>query len=222
MTHTILSIMNAYGYAAIFALILIENIFPPIPSEVILSFGGFMTTSTTLQVPVVILVASLGSLVGAYALYAIGYLLSEARLMQLFQSKPMRRLGFVPEDVRIAINSFNKHGKATVFFCRFIPIVRSLISVPAGIARMNLASFTILTFVGSALWNTALVLLGRAFGSAWEEVVVVFDRYSTVAAVVMALALVVGGLWLYLKVLQPRVNAARDAVNLDDSSSHLS
>lgn len=219
MTQTILTIMNTYGYGAIFALILIENIFPPIPSEVILSFGGFMTTYTSMHVAIVILVASLGSLVGAYALYAIGYLLSEKRLMRLFSSTAMRRLGFIPQDVHIAINSFNKHGKATVFFCRFIPIVRSLISVPAGTARMNILSFTVLTFAGSMLWNTVLVLLGRGFGSAWEEVVAVFDSYSTIAAILIALALVIAGGWLYLKVLKPRITAAREAVDQQSSAS---
>ena len=171
MYEWIIEIMNKFGLLGIFLLITIENIFPPIPSEVILTFGGFMTTpvDSTITIWGVIIVSTLGSVVGAIILYGIGLLLSAERLGAILDGKIGKLLGFKKDDVFKACDWFNKKGKITVLFCRCVPIVRSLISIPAGMAKMRFDLFVILTTLGSFIWNIILVYLGAAAGASWEE-----------------------------------------------------
>ena len=122
--------INQFGYFAVGALIFIENVFPPIPSEVILPLSGFFTTTTDMVLPLVIISATTGSVLGAYILYGIGWVLSRERLMRFFETRPMRLLGFKGSDIASAIDWFDRKGQATVLICRCIPVVRSLISIP--------------------------------------------------------------------------------------------
>jgi len=184
MQEWIINIMNQFGYFGIALLIAIENIFPPIPSEVILTFGGFMTTYTDMNIWLVVLFATIGSVVGAIVLYSVGRLLTPERLGRLIDKVgPVLRLK--REDINKAEGWFNRKGNFTVFFCRFIPIVRSLISIPAGMASMNFGSFLIFTTVGSAIWNVVLVYLGTVFGENWETIVNFMNKYSSATAVVL-------------------------------------
>ncbi len=180
MQNWIIQIMNTFGYAGIALLIAIENIFPPIPSEVILTFGGFMTTYTSMNIWGVIIFATIGSVVGAIVLYGIGRWLSPEKLERWLDGRLGKILHFKKEDVSRAADWFSKRGKPTVFFCRFIPIVRSLISIPAGIARMNMVIFLILTTVGTFIWNAVLVYLGAFAGTSWEKVVGYIGTYSMI------------------------------------------
>ncbi len=196
MQELIIEIMNGFGYIGIMLLIFIENIFPPIPSEVILTFGGFMTTYTSMKILGVIIFSTIGSVLGALALYGIGRLLTPELLEKILDSKFGRMLGFKKEDVRKTEGWFEKRGKTTVFFCRFIPIIRSLISIPAGMTKMKMGVFLILTTLGTLIWNTALVLLGVAFGASWDKVVKYMDSYSKIAAIgICAVILVLGFLF---------------------------
>ena len=178
MQEFVLSFMGEYGYAAVFLLILIENLFPPIPSEVILTFGGVMTTCTELSAAGVILAATAGSVLGAVCLYLAGAMVPEPLLKKLLEGRAGSLLHFHPEDLELARGWFLKRGKGAVFFCRLVPIVRSLISVPAGVAGMEMAPFLILTALGSLLWNTILVFAGRAAGASWERVAASFGTYG--------------------------------------------
>ena len=184
MQEFVTQIMDSFGYAGIFFLILIENLFPPIPSEVILTFGGFMTTYTALKVPGVIAASTAGSLLGAVFLYFVGRLIPAQKLRALLEGTLGKRLHFQTEDVDDANGWFDRKGKSTVFFCRFVPIIRSLISIPAGISRMSMMSFLVLTFAGSLGWNTVLVTAGAVAGASWEKVIRVMNQYSD--AVVIA------------------------------------
>lgn len=189
--------MNQFGYWGIALLIAIENIFPPIPSEIILTFGGFMTTYTTMNMWLVILFATIGSMVGAIVLYSVGRLLTPERLDRLIDKvEPVLRIK--KEDVRKAESWFNKRGNFTVFFCRFIPIVRSLISIPAGMASMNFASFLIFTTFGSAIWNVVLVYLGSVFGENWGVIADVMEKYSSVTLVILAIIAIALVSWLII------------------------
>ena len=188
MQEIIIGILNQFGYIGIFLLITIENIFPPIPSEVILTFGGFMTTYTEMNVWGVILAATAGSVMGAIILYVIGRVLNAERLERLFDSKLGKLLRLKKEDVKKAEKWFLKRGSKAVFFCRFVPIVRSLISIPAGIARMKFSSFLTLTVIGTFIWNVLLVFLGRIAGNAWETTAHYVGIYSMVAAAFFVLA----------------------------------
>ena len=197
----IVQMMNDFGYIGVFLLIAIENIFPPIPSEVILTFGGFMTTYTNMQVWGVILFATIGSVVGAIVLYGAGMLLNADRLERWLNSRLGRMLRLKPEDVRKAEGWFEKHGKMTVLFCRFIPIVRSLISIPAGMARMNFGIFLLLTIIGTSIWNIILVHLGAFFGASWEVIAGYMDTYSSITLVVLvAIAVIVVGVFYYKRI----------------------
>lgn len=191
MQEIIIQIMDQFGYWGIALLIAIENIFPPIPSEVILTFGGFMTTYTQMNAWIVILFATAGSLLGALALYAVGRFLSPDRLERWITGRLGRMLGFKPGDVQRATDWFSRRGKSTVFFCRCIPIVRSLISIPAGTMKMKLPSFLLYTTAGTLVWNTVLVYLGAFAGASWEKIVAYTDTYTTVTLLVIFAVLLV-------------------------------
>lgn len=199
MQTIIINIMNQFGYFGIALLIAIENIFPPIPSEVILTFGGFMTTFTNMKIWGVILSATIGSVSGALVLYALGRWLNPERLERWLDGRIGKILHLKKEDIQRAENWFNRRGKLTVFFCRFIPIVRSLISIPAGMARMNMGAFLLLTALGTAIWNVVLVYLGAFFGASWETAAGYMNTYSMVAAVIFAVLAVILGFLYYKK-----------------------
>lgn len=199
MQDIIINIMNQFGYLGIALLIAIENIFPPIPSEVILTFGGFMTTISNIKIWGVILSATIGSVLGAVVLYSIGRWLNPQRLERWLDGKVGKILHLKKEDVERAEKWFSRHGKFTVFFCRFIPIVRSLISIPAGMARMNMGTFLLLTALGTSLWNIVLVYAGAFFGASWEIAVGYMNTYSMAAAAVLAVFIIIFGMLYYNK-----------------------
>ena len=181
MQQFVVGIMNSYGYAGIFVLILVENLFPPIPSEVILTFGGFMTTYTQMKSAGVIAASTAGSVAGAVILYYVGRLIPARRLSALLEGRVGKGLHFEAGDVRDAEGWFDRKGKSTVFFCRCVPIIRSLISIPAGMAGMRMVPFLLLTTAGSLLWNTALVTAGAAAGASWERILGALHTYSNAA-----------------------------------------
>ena len=185
MQQFIIEIMDKFGYLGISFLIALENIFPPIPSEIVLSFGGFMTTYTSLTVPLVILFSTIGAVIGAIVLYGVGLFLTPERLEQLLQMKLFRLLGFKAGDITKTVNWFEKHGKSAILFGRCIPIIRSLISIPAGMAKINFSFFLLYTVIGSTLWNILLVSLGAFLGASWEKVLTYFDTYSSITLVVL-------------------------------------
>ena len=193
----IMDMMNSFSYIGIALLIMIENLFPPIPSEVILTFGGFMTTYTHLTVGGVVFFSTLGSTVGAIFLYYIGKLLSPEKLEQLIDGKLGKILHFKKSDVRKSIKKFQQKGNMTVFICRCIPILRSLISIPAGMSNMKMGNFLVLTIAGSALWNTILVSAGAAAGASWEKILEVMDTYSTVVVIIIGLSMFFGCFFYY-------------------------
>lgn len=192
MQEFILSMMNQFGYLGVFLLIAIENIFPPIPSEVILLFGGFMTTYTKLNIIGMVIVATLGSVLGAIVLYYIGKIFNKERLKKILSGKIGKILRLKNSDIDKADHWFDTKGNKTVFFCRFIPIVRSLISIPAGMSEMPITKFLVYTTVGSAIWNIVLVALGATVGENWKSILSIFDTYSHIALIVLIVIFVVG------------------------------
>ena len=205
--------ISQFGYLAVAGLILIENVFPPLPSELILPLSGFFTTTTEMTLPGVIVAATTGSVLGAFILYGIGRLLSRERLTRFFETRPMRLLGFKSTDVASAIDWFDRKGQATVLICRCIPVVRSLISIPAGTAKMSLVRFTLYTFIGSAVWNTVLCSLGAAAGSAWATVSEQAEWVSDIVKyVIIALVAVVAVVWIVKRVIPAvREQGGKDA-----------
>lgn len=202
MEQWITEIMSDYGYIGIFLLIMLENVFPPIPSEVILTVGGFMTTTTDLTIPGVILASTAGSVVGAVILYGVGLLVDVERLEKIVE-KYGRWLRVKKSDVHRADAWFDKYGVWTIFFGRLIPLVRSLISIPAGMSNMKLWLFLTFTTLGTLLWNTVLVFVGEAVGDNREAILEQLDIYSNV---VYALIVLIGiaAVWYYFKKIRTR------------------
>lgn len=171
MDQFIIEAMNHYGYLAIMVFVVLENILPFVPSELVLTFAGLMTTQSAMTVPGVILDATILSVVGSLGLYGIGRFISEDRLAALVDTKLGRLVGFKKDDIYKSTEWFQKKGKYSVLFCRCVPVLRCLISLPAGTSKMNLPIFILFTFIGSLLWNLLLVNLGAAAGNNWETIV---------------------------------------------------
>lgn len=196
MENWITEIMEQYGYLGIMLLIMIENVFPPIPSEVVLTFGGFMTTRSDLTVPGVIVCATVGSLLGAVILFGVGRVFKVERL-EMFVDRWGHVLRVKTEDIRRADAWFDRYGYWTVLFCRVVPLLRSLISIPAGMSGMNFGLFLLYTTIGTLVWNTVLVWLGSVIGESWEEIVEVMDVYSNAVYALIAIAMVAAvALWV--------------------------
>lgn len=187
MNNFVINIMNKYGYLGILFLITIENIFPPIPSEVILTLGGFMTSKDGINMSLfgVIMYSTFGSMLGAIILYYVGYIFNKDRLLKIVRSKVGKILCLKESDIVKSDSSFNKNGDLTVLYCRFIPIVRSLISIPAGVNKMKFSIFLLYTFIGSLIWNTVLVSLGKLVGENYMIVAGVFSKYSKVILILL-------------------------------------
>lgn len=191
MQEFIINIMNSYGYIGVFLLILIENIFPPIPSELILLFGGFMTTYTKLNIIVMIISATLGSLIGALLLYKIGTIFDKEKLKILISGKLGRVLNLKNSDIDNANIWFSNKGQKTVFFCRFIPLIRSIISIPAGMNKMKISKFITYTLLGSVIWNLVLIMLGHIVGRNWKAILKIFKLYSRFALLLLFISLMI-------------------------------
>lgn len=197
MQELILSLMEEYSYFAVFALIAIENIFPPIPSEVILIGGGFLTTSLDLNIYFMILAATLGSVIGAIVLYYIGKIFNKERLKRIISGRIGKILRLKEKDIEMADEWFDKKGNVTVFFCRFVPIVRSLISIPAGMSEMPMLKFLLYTTTGSLIWNTVLIFIGNRVGKEWESILEIFDQYSHIVLIILIVLFVGFIVWFY-------------------------
>lgn len=198
MENWIIHIIEQYGYIGILFLIALENVFPPIPSEVILTFGGFMTTKTNLTIGGVVVASTLGSVLGAAILYGVGSLMDIERL-----GKIVDRWGHIlrltKKDVDHANARFLKYGVWAVFLCRFIPLIRSLISIPAGMARMKFSLFLLLTTIGTAIWNIVLIKIGAMVGESWENIVEYMNMYSHAVYALLIVLFIAFIVWLMKK-----------------------
>ncbi|SHE87839.1 membrane protein DedA, SNARE-associated domain [Seinonella peptonophila] len=202
MENWIIELMEEFGYLGIFLMILLENIFPPIPSEIVLAFGGFMTIKSDLTITGVIIASTLGAVAGALILYYLGKLLHVERLEWIVE-----RFGSIlktkKEDIHKANRWFHRYGIWTVFFCRMVPILRSLISIPAGMAKMNLVTFLLLTTVGSLIWNSILVNVGAALGASWTKVLEYMSIYQDVVLVIIGIVGIIAVVWFIRTRLYP-------------------
>ena len=179
----IVGLMEVLGAPGVGIAILLENLFPPIPSEVVLPLAGFTVAQGSLNLIHVFIWSVLGSVIGAYILYGVGAWLGLERLRKIADWMWLVRVS----DVDKSIEFFHKHGKPSIFFGRLIPGIRSLISIPAGLDRMNLVMFGLWTTLGSGIWNAILIYLGLKLGENWEQATVWADTYSKVIYVVLIL-----------------------------------
>lgn len=191
MEEYILNILSKFSYLGIFFLIFIENVFPPIPSELILVFGGFISKSLNLNFLLLVVFATLGSSTGAIILYYAGKKIPLEKMESFLEKKWVKRLGFKPGDIKKSLKYFEKYSTFAVFFGRCIPVVRSLISIPAGMQNMSLRKFLIYTTIGSGIWNTLLIYIGRVTQDKWKEGLLILERYSNRILGLIVLAFVI-------------------------------
>ena len=187
-------VIDSIGLVGVAFLVALENIFPPIPSELILLLAGFNVSEGRFGIVGGVIAATVGSVVGAYFLYGIGRLVSDERL-ERFLAGIGRFIGLKKADVHKGFAWFERHGSLVVLFGRVVPVVRSVVSIPAGSEKMPVARFTLLTAAGSLVWNTVWVAVGWGLGDQWEKAGKWGD-YLQYAVIGMA---VVGLAWLVLR-----------------------
>ncbi|MFB3978943.1 DedA family protein [Microbacterium proteolyticum] len=187
------SLMEIIGPVGAGVAIALENLFPPLPSEVVLPMAGLTASRGSFTLFEALLWTTLGSIVGAFALYGLGRWLGAARLRAFAAKMPLLH----PEDVDRTVAWFERHGGKAVFFGRMVPIFRSLISIPAGVAKMSLWRFGLLTGAGSLIWNTIFVLAGYLLGENWH----VIEQYADILQYVVIAAVGLGIAWfLYTRI----------------------
>lgn len=189
----------ATGYTGVILVAMLENFFPPLPSEVIFPFVGFVVAQGHLALPLVIMAGVAGTFAGALFWYLAGYLLGAPRLKVLI-SRHGKPLGIQLKDIERAEHWFEKHEAPVVLFARVIPLVRTFISVPAGFVRMNMLLFSFLTLIGSAVWIGMLSYAGFVLGERWESVVPYLENYELVIGIVIAVTVI----FLFFRKLRPR------------------
>lgn len=197
-------VIDRLGYAGLAFLVALENVFPPIPSEIILPLAGFLTGEGRMNYFVALLAATAGSVAGALILYWAGYAFGETRVRAIVDRRG-KWLRLDQADVDRADAWFDRHGAIAVMSCRVVPIVRSLISIPAGLRRMPLGRFVLYTAIGSAVWNAVLIGAGWVLGDNWEAVegYVGYLQYVVLAAAAVALAW-----WVWVRFVHPRSTQA--------------
>lgn len=177
MFDFITEFMQSGGYLAVFALMALENIFPPIPSELIMPFAGFVAARGDLNVIGVLIAGTAGSVAGALPWYYAGKVYGKERL-EKFADKHARWMTVTHGDIEHAMESFEKHGRKVVLFGRLIPAIRTLISVPAGLAGMPMGQFLLYSTVGSLVWTGILTGAGYMLESQYERVAQYVDPVS--------------------------------------------
>jgi membrane protein DedA with SNARE-associated domain len=182
-------LVRAGGYPVVFALIMLESTLVPIPSELVMPFAGFMAWKGEFSLPVILVINSVGAVVGSGICYGIGVVGGKPFLVKYGKYFLVRQ-----HEIERTEAFFARHGKKTILIGRFLPVIRHIISVPAGIARMPLPGFFLQTFLGSTLWGGALILLGYYVGANWAALTSTLKRVDHVIGAILVLALVALGI----------------------------
>jgi membrane protein DedA with SNARE-associated domain len=183
------SVVSAGGYPAVFVLILLESTLVPIPSELVMPFAGFLAYQGEFSLPVILVINSVAALIGSGLCYWIGVVGGKPFLVKYGKYFLIRR-----HDIEKTEAFFAKHGKATILIARFLPVIRHVISVPAGIARMPLRGFFLQTFLGSTIWGGVLILLGYYVGANWKTWSNTLKRVDLLIGAILVLGLVALGI----------------------------
>jgi membrane protein DedA with SNARE-associated domain len=193
--------IDTLGEVGVGVLTLVETLIPPVPSELVLPLAGFLAEQGRLALLWVLIAATAGSVIGAWGFYLLGLKLGLERSIEVLAKVPL----LDAEDLRSAADWFARHGQGAVFFGRFVPGVRSLISLPAGAERMSPVLFTLWTTLGSGLWNGALIGAGYGLGTQWDAV---GSFVGTASNILLAVLIVVGVLLLWRRSRQRPAEAA--------------
>jgi len=205
----VVSLMDVIGPAGAGIAIALENLFPPLPSEVILPMAGLAANRGSFTLVEAIVWTTLGSIVGAFALYGLGAWLGVDRLRRIAARVPLLH----PEDIDRTVAWFGRHGGKAVFLGRMVPLFRSLISIPAGITRMPLWKFGLLTAAGSLIWNSIFVMAGFSLGEAWPVV----EQYAEILQYVVIAVTVIGVSW-FVAARTRALLASRRGISAEDAT----
>ena len=191
LAEWVTDVVERLGYLGVALLVLLENLFPPIPSEIILPFAGFVAAEDTEPMTTLlgmIIAATIGGVVGAWILYGIGYWIGPDR-MERFAVRYGKWVQLTPRDIARAEAWFDRREVLAVLVGRCIPLIRSVVSIPAGFRRMNLIRFTLYTAIGAATWNTVLITSGYLLRDNWDSVEPILSvlQYVVIAAIVGAI-----------------------------------
>lgn len=199
------SVVETLGYGGVALLVALENLFPPIPSEVVLPLAGFVAARGDASAGGMVVAATFGSMLGAYALYGVSAAIGPVRLRRLV-SRHGRWFGLDGDDLDRAEDWFDRRARSVVLVSRCVPLMRSLISVPAGFRRMPLLPFSLYTLAGSLLWNLALIAAGYLLGERWQEAGEPVDilQNAVMAGVALGVAWIV-----WRRVVAPRLHRQR-------------
>ncbi len=193
------------GYGAIFLAMFLENVIPPIPSEIIMPLGGFYVSQGQLDFLPVVLAGVLGTLLGAYPWYGLGRLVNEDRL-EVWLEKYGKWIGVSSNELSKSRLWFNKYGNALVFWGRLIPGIRTLISVPAGVELMPIVPFTIWTTAGSIVWITLLTIAGILLGESYSQIELWLAPFSTLIKYILSFGLLSLFCWLLIRFIKNNRN----------------
>jgi membrane protein DedA with SNARE-associated domain len=213
LAHFSERVIEQLGYPGIALVMLLETVFPPLPSEVIMPFAGFLVSRGRLDGVGAVAAGTLGAVLGALMLYYAGRW-AEDHVIVGFVRRYGRWLTLSEQDLLNALKIFDRHGDAIVFLGRLLPGVRSLISVPAGMDHMRLGRFLVFTTLGSALWNAALAYAGYWLGDRWETILELVERYEEVVFVGLglpALAALGAHLWHWRRTRSKPTDAPPEA-----------
>jgi len=179
----VLALIERLGYLGLAFGMFIENIFPPIPSELIMPFGGFLAAEGRMNMITLIIAGTIASFLGTLPFYFLGYY-GDKLVVDKFLKGWGKYLFITEDEVDKGIAFFKKYGKGATFFGRLVPIVRSVISFPAGLTKMSIYEFSIFSLLGTALWTTLLCVAGYILGDNWREVASVIDKYQHLVIIV--------------------------------------
>jgi membrane protein DedA with SNARE-associated domain len=200
-------VVEALGYLGVALLVALENVFPPIPSEVVLGLAGYTAARGDATVVGMIIAATIGSVVGAWVLYGFAAAVGPLRLRAIV-IRYGGWLGFSEPDLDRAEDWFDRRSRIAVLVCRCIPLIRSLISIPAGFRRMPIGAFTLFTLIGSLVWNTVLVVAGYLLAEQWDRILDVTEPFQNIIVVLLVLVFVA---LIVRKVLMVRRERAAEA-----------
>jgi membrane protein DedA with SNARE-associated domain len=202
------SLILQLGYPGVALVMFLENVFPPIPSEVVMPFAGFLVGRGELSFLGIWVAGTLGSVLGAVVLYYVGMWFGDA-VIRGFLRRYGKWIMTSEADYDRALNIFEKYGNAVVFFGRLIPLVRSIISLPAGANHMPLPRFLLFTTLGAAIWSGVLAYAGVVLGKNWGQIIDFVDKYQDLTVIMLvALTVLIVGSWLVYKLRRRAVTAS--------------
>src|SRR5258708_6034346 len=187
LSTTIIHLIQSAGYPAVFFLMLLESALIPIPSEITMPFAGFLAQQGHVNFILIVFLGALGNLIGSLIAYAIGYYLEDALILRLI-NKYGKYILLREHEYTRALKWFDNYGSSVTFFSRLLPAVRTFISLPPGLAKMNIIKFSLYTFLGSLISSEFLAYLGYYLGSNWQSIHGYFNKLHYVIGAVVVLA----------------------------------